>query len=83
MIILEQGTPEKMKGSLEQRKILKRSMEQEKNHGVSGKLKMEQGAPKNEKAASEKGAMDTKLKGPGSKGENSDETCVCFSWLDI
>ncbi len=36
---------------MEQGKILKRSMEQEKNPGARGKIKREQGAQKNEKRA--------------------------------
>ncbi len=41
-------------GSMEQRKILKRSMEHEKIPGARGKIKQEQGAQKNEKRARKK-----------------------------
>ncbi len=51
MIILEQGAPTMIKRSMEQRKILHRSMEQEKHPAAKGKIKKEQGAQKNEKEA--------------------------------
>ena len=44
MIILEHGAPKMTKRSMEPRKIVKRSMEQEKNPGAKGKIKKEQGA---------------------------------------
>ena len=47
MIILDQRAPKMTRRSTEQRKILKRSMEQEKNPGTRGKIKKEQGAQKN------------------------------------
>ncbi len=51
MAILEQGAEKDVKRSMEQREILKRSMEQGKNHGARRKIKKEQGAWKNEKGA--------------------------------
>ena len=40
-----------IKRSMEQRKILKWSMEDEKNPGARGRIKKEQGAQKNKKRA--------------------------------
>ena len=54
MIILEQGAPKMIQRSMEQRKILKISMEQEKNPGARGKIKKEHGAQKTEKGARKK-----------------------------
>ena len=51
MTILEQGALKMIKRSREQRKILKRSMEKEKNPGARGIIKKEHGAQRNEKGA--------------------------------
>ncbi len=62
---------------MEQRKILKRGMEQGNNPGARGKLKKEQGAEKNKKRNREKvekGASGKKLKGVGRKGVNCERS---------
>ena len=77
MVILEQGAEKNRKRTMEQREILKRSMDQEKNRGARRKNKKEQGAWKNEKVARKKvkkGARGKKLKGAGSEGENRERS---------